>query len=187
MCASGSTHEIFEPQNLTITIVKITSIMTKSTIQSLKKENDSLKSHLEAVTKDFKALKELLERKELLDRTGQDGGPSSPETENSLQFLSDEYYDLQNFNTAVKQKLSKLSEDLLDVSVKIKEISHAVEALQPYSDQYNINIISFPQANESQSSMDIAKLCTFCFICPFLRRSKHISFLTKVIFSIYCG
>ena len=35
---------------------------------------------------------------------GQDGGPSSPEIENSLQFLSGEYDDLKNLNTAAKQK-----------------------------------------------------------------------------------
>ena len=78
--------------------------MTKSTIQSLKKENDGLKSKLEALTKDFKALKEFLEKKESTDKTGQDSGPSSPETENSFQFLDDEYDDLQIINTAAKQK-----------------------------------------------------------------------------------
>ena len=46
--------------------------MTKSTIKSLKKENDGLKSKLEALTKDFKALKELLEKKGSTDKTGQD-------------------------------------------------------------------------------------------------------------------
>ena len=77
--------------------------MTKSTIQSLKKGNDGLKSNLEALTKGFKALKELLEKKESTDKTGPDGGPPSPENENSLQFPSDEYDDLQNLNTAAKQ------------------------------------------------------------------------------------
>ena len=41
-------------RNLTITIMQITSIMIK--FQSSKKENDDLKSKLEALTKDFKAL-----------------------------------------------------------------------------------------------------------------------------------
>ena len=56
--------------------------MTK--FQSLKKENDSLKSKLEALTKDFKALLKLQEKKESTDKTGQDGGLSLPEIENSL-------------------------------------------------------------------------------------------------------
>ena len=105
--------------------------MTKSTNQ----ENDGLKGKLEALTKHFKALKELLEKKELTDKTGQDGGPSSPENEICLQFLSDEYDDLQNLNTAAKQKLSKFDKMLSDISVKIKEISNPVEALQQYSYQ----------------------------------------------------
>ena len=78
--------------------------MMKSTIQSLKKGNDGLKSKLEALTKDFKALKELLEMEESTDKTAQDGGPLSPETENRFQFLGDEYDDLQIINTAAKQK-----------------------------------------------------------------------------------
>ena len=72
--------------------------MTKSTIQSLKKGNDGLKSKLEALTKDYKTLKELLEKKETTGKTEQ--------------------------------------------------------ALQQYSYQYNIKIIGFPQANESESSED---------------------------------
>ena len=82
--------------------------MTKSTIQSLKKENGGLKSKLEALTKDFKALKELLEKKDSTDKTGQDGGPSSSEIEISFQFLSDEYDDLQNLCTAAKQNCPNL-------------------------------------------------------------------------------
>ena len=62
--------------------------------------------------------------------TWQDGGPSSPEIERGLQFLSDEYDDLQNFHTTVKQKLSKLGEELSGLSVKIEEIYKAMEALQ---------------------------------------------------------
>ena len=68
--------------------------MTKSTIQSLKKRNDGLKSKLEALTKGFKAPKELLEKKESTDKTGKDSGPPSPENENSLQLPSDEYIHL---------------------------------------------------------------------------------------------
>ena len=140
--------------------------MTKSTIQSLKKGNDGLKSKLEALTKGFKALKELLEKKESTDKTGPDGGPPSPENENSLQFPSDEYDDLPNLNTAAKQILSKLGKELSDISVKIEETSNAVEALQQYSYQHNIKIIGFPQTNEYESSEDTAKLCLQLFSYP---------------------
>ena len=139
--------------------------MTKSTIQSLKEENDGLKSKLEVLIKNFKTMKDLLENKESTDKTGQDGSPSSPEIENSFQFLSDEYDDLQNLNTAIKQKLSKLGKELSDISVKIEEISNAVEALQQYSYQYNIKIVGFRQANESESSEDTAKLYLQLFSC----------------------
>ena len=73
--------------------------MTKPTIQLLKKGNDGLKSKLETLTKDFK---ELLMKKESTARTKQDGGSSSPnyELENIVQFLSDEYGDLQDSHSA---------------------------------------------------------------------------------------
>lgn len=95
--------------------------MTKSTIQSLKKENDGLKSKLETLNKDFKELKEQLMQKESTVRTRQDGGSSSTsqELENSVQFLSDEYGDLQDSNSATQFKLSKLGKDLSDISAKV--------------------------------------------------------------------
>lgn len=88
-----------------------------------------------------------------------------PENEICLQFLSDEYDDLQNLNTAAKQKLSKLDKMLSDISVKIEEISNPVEALQQYTYQYNIKIVGFPHANKSESSEVIAKLCLQLFSC----------------------
>ena len=49
--------------------------------------------------------------------------------------------------------------ELSDISVKIgEEISNAVEALQQYIYHYNIKIVGFSQANESESSEDTAKL-----------------------------
>lgn len=102
--------------------------MTKPIIQLLKKGNDDLKSKLETLTKDFK---ELLMKKESTARTRQDGGSSSPnyELENIVQFLSDEYGDLQDSHSATLCKLSKLGKDLSDISAKVKEISDAVEVL----------------------------------------------------------
>ena len=52
--------------------------MAKSSNQSLKKENDDLKCKHETLTKDFKEMKELFEKKELTARATQDGGLSSP-------------------------------------------------------------------------------------------------------------
>ena len=199
--APGNKHENFEPQNLTITIAKMATIMTKSAIQSwslglimksklealtrgaasfsticrpvwlsfphilktagmtsltsptlwpLKLFSSPQKTHnlLQSIewlnqrfvgpglqvyalatpllTKNFTALTEPLEKKESTDRTWQHGGPSSPEIESSLQFLSDEYDDLQNFHTTVKQELSKLREELSGLSVKIEEIYKAM-------------------------------------------------------------
>lgn len=46
---------------------------------------------------------------------------------------SDEYDDMQG-------KLSKLGRDLLNLSVKVSEVSDAVEALKQYGYQYNLNI-----------------------------------------------
>lgn len=71
--------------------------MTKSSIQSLERENDDFVCKLETLAKDFKELKELIEKKELTARTRQDGRPLSPnhELEDSQQFRSDEYDDFK--------------------------------------------------------------------------------------------
>ena len=134
--------------------------MTKPNIQSLKKENEDLKHKLENLTKDFKELKDLLEKKERTARVRQDGGFPSPnhELEHSQQFLSDEYDDMQG-------KLSKLGRDLSNLLVKVNEITDAIEALQQYSYQYNLKIVGFPQANDIESSEDTAELCLHLFSC----------------------
>ena len=127
--ASGCTHEISELRvklNFTYSIT-FNCNNDKPKIQSLKRESDDLKRKLETLTKDFNELKDLLEKKETTARARQDGGSSSPnrELQHSQQFLSDEYDDMQG-------KLSKLGTDLLNLSVKVNEITDAVEALQQY-------------------------------------------------------
>ena len=48
---------------------------------------------------------------------------------NIVQFLSDEYGDLQDSHSATLCKLSKLGKDLSDIPAKVKDISDAVEVL----------------------------------------------------------
>ncbi|XP_068757509.1 uncharacterized protein [Montipora capricornis] len=72
---------------------------------------------------------------------------------------------MQVSHTAIQGKLSKLGKDLSNLSVKVKEISDALEALQQYSYQYNLKIVGYPQVNEFESSEDTAKLCLHLFSC----------------------
>ena len=72
---------------------------------------------------------------------------------------------MQVSQSAIQGKISKLGKDLSNLSVKVKEISDAVEALQQYSYQYNLKIVGYPQINESESSEDTAKLCLHLFSC----------------------
>ena len=85
--------------------------------------------------------------------------------ENSVQFLSDEYDDLQDSHSATQCKLSKLGKDLSDISAKVKEISDSVEAPQQYSYKCNLKIVGYPQVNEFEISEDTAKLCLHLFSC----------------------
>ena len=48
----------------------------------------------------------------------------------ACSFLVTKYNDLEKFPTTVRQKLSKLGEELSGLSVKIEEIYKAMEALQ---------------------------------------------------------
>ena len=91
--------------------------------------------------------------------------PPNHELENNVQFLSDEYDDMQVSHSAIQGKLSKLGKDLSNLSVTVKEISDTLEALQQYSYQYNLKIVGYPQVNEFESSEETAKLCLHLFSC----------------------
>ena len=66
---------------------------------------------------------------------------------------------MQVCHSAIQGKLPKLGKDLSNLSVKVKEISDALEVLQQYSYQYNLKLVGYPQVNEFESSEDTAKLC----------------------------
>ena len=72
---------------------------------------------------------------------------------------------MQVSHSAIRGKLPKLGKYLSNLSVKVKEIPDALEALQQYSYQYNSKIVGYPQVNESESYEDTAKLCPPLFSC----------------------
>ena len=66
------------------------------TVKSLKKENDSLKEQMNALSKDFDLLQSGLQRSEAQTKNGQgrqDGRPNA-EIQNNLEFYSKSYDDL---------------------------------------------------------------------------------------------
>ena len=64
-------------------------------------------------------------------------------------------------------------------------MSNAVEALQQYSYQYNIKIVGFPQANESESSEDTAKLCLQLYSAPACLSTvlRHMTLTSPIVFT----
>ena len=64
---------------------------------------------------------------------------------------------MQVSHSAIQGKLPKLGKDLSNLSVKVKEISDALEVLQQYSYQYNLKLVGYPPVNEFESSEDTAK------------------------------
>ena len=103
--------------------------MTKSSIQSLKEENDYLKCKLEILTKDFKELKELLVKKELTARARQDDRLSSPIHELGNSFLVTNSMTCRFLILLYSKNYPNFGRDLSNVLVKGEEMSHAVEVL----------------------------------------------------------
>ena len=99
-----------------------------TTVKSLKKENDSLKEQINALTKDFKALEQTLRRQETRI-AGNGRQPNSPdaETQSSLEFYSSSYDDLNCFRKEAADELQKLRTRLNDLEGQVEDVANAID------------------------------------------------------------
>ena len=134
--------------------------MAKDTVQSVKKENDVLKAKLETLTSDFQAL---LARLDAAESRRSDGRQEKIEATKTLEFLSDEYDDLKQFQRAARQELDRLSNELSGLTKKVYEMSDAIDEFQKYSYQFNVKLVGVPATKPRESSMDTSALCVSLF------------------------
>ena len=94
----------------------------------------------------------------------QDGACSvMRETEKSVQFLSDQYDQLNAFRNKAEKKLKEISEWLDNITYRCQAISDAIDDIVDYSYQYNMKIVGVPEASEKESAETTANLCLKLF------------------------
>ena len=134
------------------------------TVKSLKKENDSLKNHIEVLTKDFQNLEESLTKKFHQQQKPTTGNGRQPgvdaETEKHLDFYSKTYDDLSRF----KADACNCSIATTKVSVEqVEAIASAIEESQKYSYHYNVKITGIPDRKPSESAIETTAICVNLF------------------------
>ena len=119
-------------------------------MDKLRKENEKLRTDLQATKEEVEKLSKLVTYK------SQDGTPScplSPGKSKSVDFISSQYD-----GTMEKLQLNGLDH-------KCNELRLAIDEMQAYSYQYNIKIFGLPTFAERENSESTAKLCIQLFHC----------------------
>jgi chromosome segregation ATPase len=131
------------------------------TVKSLKKENDSLKEQINALSKDFDRLRSKLQRNEAQTENGQGRQVGSPNEEirNNLEFYSKSYDDLTSSQKKSTVELQQFKNRLDILSDKVENISAAIEESQQYSYRYNVKLMGIPDNNPSESASETTNLC----------------------------
>ena len=119
--------------------------------KQLKRENDSLKKQIEELTREISNLKESVHKADssgnrhssdeanLVTRSNEVNASS-----NDVQFLSDEYDDLNNFRCAAIKQLEEIEKKLQKIGKRVEELASAIDAAEIYSYQYNQKIVACP-------------------------------------------
>ena len=140
--------------------------MPNPNVNSLKKENESLKSEIAALKKNFEefqnSLKPTVNDANVSNNGGEASRPaiSQDETLNTLQFYGKSYDDLRQ---EADKSLQQLWARLNVLSKRVEEIGKSIELIQRYSYQYNVKIVGLPEIKASESASDTTTLCLSLF------------------------
>ena len=113
-------------------------------VKRLRQENLRLKDQIQALSKEVEQMKLLLQQSSIQlagePPTTANATPSR-EGEKSLSFLSDKHDELILFKTNAMAELERLGKKIEAVNEKVKNISEAIESMENYSYQYNIELV----------------------------------------------
>lgn len=138
--------------------------MSRDTVMSLRKRNDSLQTQLEKLRIEFKSLESSLADRETETSNESNGGPSPDgETVKSLEFLSSSYDDLIAFRKEAKIQLQGFSKRLDVLAERVGDIAEAIDAIDRYSYQYNVKIVGIPEVQPRESATATSTLCVKLF------------------------
>ena len=153
-------------------------------VNSLKKENESLKSEIAALKKNFEDFQNSLKRSVNDANVSNNGGEASwlaisqDETLNTLQFYGKSYDDLrQDADKNLQQLWSRLNV----LSKRVGEIGKSLELIQRYSYLYKVKIVSLPEIKASESAFHTTILSLSLFQAAGVEISIQESILLIVL------
>jgi len=123
-----------------------------SQLKKLKEENESLKSQLDELSKEFNEVKKKLEAQATND-----------DLQESVNLMSADYDELKAKKSAVENDVRKIEEQLSELTQKIYDFDEAIESIMAYSYQYNIKILGIPQANVKETADETVEICLKLF------------------------
>jgi seryl-tRNA synthetase len=135
--------------------------MSTRATEALKKENEELKSQCKRIDDQSTKLNKRIDEK-FDSRRSSIQAESNVELKD-IQFLSDEYDELQSFRNQTKSQLSEYKKTLNQITEKVMKVESAIDAIEQYSYKYNVKIIGVPQTSTNESSEVTAMLCLEIF------------------------
>ncbi|CAB4002837.1 Hypothetical predicted protein [Paramuricea clavata] len=87
----------------------------------------------------------------------------SVETQKSLDYLGNEYDDLNRFSKTAKQEISRLESRLAEIADKVELVSNSIDEAQEYSYSYNVKVVGIPHLKQKESARDTSDLCIKIF------------------------
>ena len=153
-------------------------------VNSLKKENESLKSEITALKKNFEDFQNSLKLSVNDANVSNNGGEASwlaisqDETLNTLQFYGKSYDDLRQ---EADKNLQQLWSRLNVLSKRVGEIGKSLELIQCYSYLYKVKIVSLPEIKASESAFHTTILSLSLFQAAGVEISIQESILLIVL------
>jgi predicted nucleic acid-binding Zn-ribbon protein len=131
---------------------------TKDTIKSLRKQNDDLKNEIDTLRDEFRKFEDSVASKGN-SHDAQKCQTPSVETQKSLDYLGNEYDDLNRFSKTAKQQISRLESRLAEIADKVELVSNSIDEAQQYSYSYNVKVAGIPHLKQKESARDTSDLC----------------------------
>ena len=135
--------------------------------KKLKQENDELRNQVEVLIREISALKSSAgsadRRHDGRPNEAMEGSRSDEVSPKDMQFLSDEYDDLNVFRQSVTKQLQSIEMKLQQIGARVEELANAIDAFEMYSYQYNLKIVGLPSAVEQGSPSETLNLCLRLF------------------------
>ena len=122
-------------------------------MDKLRKENEKLRTDLQATKEEVEKLSKLVTCK---SQDGTSSCPLSPGQSKSVDFISSQYDGIMEQLQSIKAQLNGLDQ-------RYNELRLAVDEMQAYSYQYNIKIFGLPTFAERENSGSTANYVYSCF------------------------